>query len=201
VYVAIDTSRLAAGPGALDVYVEAALHLSIACQRYGDHFGLLTFSDRVRRFVRAGTGPRHFGALREALYALEPSRVAPDFAEAFAFVQRMLRRRALVVFLTFLDDPALAEEFVRDAAVISRRHLLAVHVPASDDVRPAFSGTEPDSDHALYERLAGQILFSNLRQTGRSLERIGARFKVLERPLLLEQVVDGYLEVKRRQLL
>jgi uncharacterized protein (DUF58 family) len=201
VYVAIDTSRLAAGPGALDAYVEATLHLSIACQRYGDQFGLLTFSDRVRRFVRAGAGPRHFGALREALYAIEPSRVAPDFAEAFAFVQRMLRRRALIVFLTFLDDPALAEEFVRDAAVISRRHLIAVHVPASDEVRPAFSGAEPETEHALYERLAGQILFSNLRQTGRSLERIGTRFKVLDRALLLDQVVDGYLDVKRRQLL
>jgi uncharacterized protein (DUF58 family) len=201
VYVAIDTSRLAAGAGALDAYVEASLHLSIACQRYGDQFGLLAFSDRVRRFVRAGAGARHFGALREALYTLGPSRVAPDFAEAFAFVQRMLRRRALIVFLTFLDDPALAEEFVRDAAVISGRHLVLVHVPASEQVRPAFAGPAPESEQALYERLAGQILFSNLRQTGRSLERLGARFRILDRALLLDQVVESYVEIKRRQLL
>ena len=201
VYIVMDTSRLAAREGALDAYISAALTLSIACQKEGDQFGLLTFNDRVSQFVRAGSGTKHFGVLRETLYDVTASRVAPDFSEVFTFIQRMLRRRALLVFLTFLDDAALAEEFVRDLPLLARRHLVVVHVAAAEEARPAFTGPEPTTEGALYERLAGQIVFSLLQEAARKAERAGAGFTVLQNERALSQVVASYKELKRRQAL
>ena len=53
VYAVIDFSRLSAREGILDSYVDAALHLALVAERQGDRFGLVTFSDRTRHFVRA----------------------------------------------------------------------------------------------------------------------------------------------------
>ena len=66
--------------------------------------GMLTFSDRVHEFVRARNGQAHYSLCRDALYTLQPKIVTPDFDELCAFIRLRLRRRALLVFLTALDD-------------------------------------------------------------------------------------------------
>ena len=98
----------------------------IAAERQGDHFGFVSFDDRLRSFIPAKSGKAHFGACRDAIYNLKTSLVSPDFNEVFSFIGSRLRRRALLVFLTSLDDPLLAESFSHAIEVISRRHLILV---------------------------------------------------------------------------
>src|SRR5205085_3123592 len=98
----------------LDRYVAATLVLGLVAERQGDLFGLLTFSDKVDRFVRARNGKAHFNVCRDTLFTLEPRTVTPDYEELFTFIRLRLRRRALLVFLTALDDPVLSESFVRN---------------------------------------------------------------------------------------
>ncbi len=85
--------------------------LGLAAERQGDLFGLLTFTDKVEKFVRAKNGKAHYNACRDALYTLEPKIVTPDFDELCAFIRLRLRRRALLVFLTALDDPGHGGKF------------------------------------------------------------------------------------------
>jgi len=117
VYVILDTSRLTArkperdsdaGTSVLERFITAALVLGMAAEQQGDLFGLLTFSDKVEKFLRAKNGQAHYNACRDALYTLQPRIVTPDFDELCAFIRLRMRRRALLVFLTALDDPALA---------------------------------------------------------------------------------------------
>ena len=56
VYAIVDASRLSAREGILESYVDAALHLALVAERQGDRFGLVTFSDRTDKFVRARNG-------------------------------------------------------------------------------------------------------------------------------------------------
>ncbi len=74
VYVVIDASRLsgrlAGGEPVLEHYLSAALTLGLAVQHQGDLFGLLTFDDQVRTFIRAGGGTAHYSACRDALLNL-----------------------------------------------------------------------------------------------------------------------------------
>ena len=60
-------------------FTTAALILGMAADRHGDLFGLLTFDNQVRNFVRAKSGRAHFNACRDILYTLRPGNVSPDF--------------------------------------------------------------------------------------------------------------------------
>ena len=53
VYAVVDSSRLSARPEILESFVNAALHLALVAETQGDRFGLVTFSDRTHKFVRA----------------------------------------------------------------------------------------------------------------------------------------------------
>jgi uncharacterized protein (DUF58 family) len=207
VYVVIDSSRLtarpigAAGEPILDRFVTASLLFGLAAEREGDRFGLVTFSDRVHGFVRARSGKAHYGACREALYALGPRLVTPDYEELCAFLRTRLRRRALLVFLTELDDPVLAESFERAIGVLRRQHLVIAGMLAPAEARPLFTGPEPESIDQIYERLGGHFIWHGLREVEMALRRQGVRMSLLDPENLAAQLTSLYLNVKQRQLL
>ena len=142
IYVAIDASRLSARPldghATLEHYVNAALIMGLAAEQQGDKFGLISFSDRMHRFVRARTGKQHFTVCRDAIYRLQPRIAEPDFGELFSFLQTRLTKRALVVILTALDDPLMGETFARQVSVASRRHLIMAAMVRPEGAHPMF---------------------------------------------------------------
>jgi len=200
-YVVVDASRLTARRETLEKYVKAALHLGLAAERQGDRFGLITFSDKVHQFVRARSGKAHYRACREAIYKLQPRRVSPDFGELFGFIQTVLRRRALLVVLTALDDPVLAESFAQAVRIASRRHLILVNVAGTPGIQPLFDDPLPQGLDGLYRDVAGQLFWKKLRELRMKLERAGVRFSVLDPDRLETDLTSLYLDVKRRQAL
>ncbi|MEW6364854.1 MAG: DUF58 domain-containing protein [Acidobacteriota bacterium] len=206
VYVVIDSSRLTArrsgGASSLPVierFLTAALAMALAAQRQGDLFGLLAFSDRVDRFVRARSGKGHFQSCREALYTLRTRPVSPDFAEIMTFLRNRLRRRALVIFLTALDDPLLAETFVRQADLIRNAHLVLVSMVHPANAVPLFSTAGVDSVSDLHERLASHYAWHKLKELELTLRRRGVSFMLLDHEKMCAQLVSQYLNVKKRQ--
>ena len=225
VYVVVDGSRLSARPAAvgedregrkapsatmipatvLERYVASTLMLGMAAERQGDLFGLAAFSDQVRRFLRAKNGPAHFDACREAIYALEPAAVSPDFEELGAFLRLRLRRRALLVILTSLDDPGLAESFTRAVEGLSRQHLVLVNTLRPAGAVPLFAdadaGAGVRTTDDVYRRLGGHLQWQRLRESGNRLRRLGVRFTLLDPARMTEQLVTQYVNVKQRQIL
>jgi len=200
-YVVVDASRLTARRETLEKYVTAALHLGLAAERQGDRFGLITFSDKVHQFVRARSGKAHYRACRQAIYKLQSRRVSPDFGELFGFIQTVLRRRALLVVLTALDDPVLAESFAQAVRIASRRHLILVSVAGTPGIQPLFDEPPPQGLDDLYRDVAGQLFWKKLRELRMTLERAGVRFSVLDPDRLETELTSLYLDVKRRQAL
>ena len=201
VYAVIDASRLSLREGILDSYVDAALHLALVAERQGDRFGLVTFSDRTHRFIRARSGLDHFRLCREVIHNLHAGRVSPDFREVFTSIQTNLRRRSLLVFFTSLDDALLAENFERDIPLLARRHLVLVNVTRTDGMTPLFAGEPPQSLDALYSGLAGQMLWNRMRRLKLALQNRGVRLAVVDPERIKLEVTSQYLDVKRRQVL
>lgn len=227
VYVVIDSSRLSARPApsqkpvgirgmgeplpgsrqpaetssALERFITASLLLGLAAEQQGDFFGLLTFSDQVGKFVRARNGKTHYHTCRDALYTLEPRMVSPDFDEVCTFIRLRLRRRALLIFLTALDDPVVAEAFVKNVDLIRRQHVVLVNMLTPPGVAPLFSSPDAACFDDLYERLGGHLQWHKLRELEKVLQRRGVRFSLLSNERLSAQLAAQYLEVKRRQLL
>ncbi|HYL77755.1 MAG TPA: DUF58 domain-containing protein [Bryobacteraceae bacterium] len=207
VYIILDASRLTARPVAsdpessiLERNITASLLLALAAEKQGDLFGLVTFSDRVHDFVRARNGNAHYDACREALYTLHPRIVTPDFDELFTLLRLRLRRRALLIFLTELDDPILAESLSRNVKLL-RHHLVLVGMAKPQGSRPLFEASEVKDTDGVYQELAGHILWNKLREFGQVLRRQGVRFSLLDADTLGPELASIYVDLKQRQLL
>lgn len=219
VYVILDASRLSARPApgstagvqgaglaesetsVLERFVTATLVLGQAAERQGDLFGLVVFTDKIEKFARARNGRNHYSACRDILYTLEPRITTPDFDEVCTFIRLRLRRRALLVFLTALDDPTVAESFVRNMDVMRRQHLVLVNMLQMPGVKPLFSDPDVGGIDDLYRRLGGHLQWQKLCELQKTLQRRGVQFSLLGNEHLSAELVSQYLNVKQRQLL
>jgi uncharacterized protein (DUF58 family) len=207
IYVILDASRLSSrvlkgcSEVVLERFVTAALVLGLAAERQGDLFGLAAFSDKIETFVRAKNGQSHYGICRDALYAIQPKTVSPDFEELSTFIRLRLRRRALLIFLTSLEDPVLAESFVRNVGLLSGQHLILVNMAKPPDAEPLFSRADVQTHDDLYGELGAHFRWSNLRELEKVLQRRGIRFSLVDNDRFSVDLVSQYLRVKQRQLL
>ncbi len=211
VYVVIDSSRLsAATPGGevgsshmihLERFINAALVLGLVAEKQGDLFGLITFDRRVNRFVKARTGRAHYNACRDAIYSLEPSEENADFADLFSFIRVRLRKRALLIVLTDLGDPMLAEQFCRHVDLVSRNHLVLVNAIADPQVVPVFASGPVESTDDIYARVGGHIEWSNLQKVRQMLHLRNVALHFTSHEALSAGLVSQYMDQKQRQLL
>ncbi len=215
IYLALDSSRLSARrlpemstlqkslktTTHLDRSISAALLFCAAAQRQGDRFGLISFSDKVNHFVKARTGSAHFNVCRDLAVSLVAQTVSPDFADIAATIKQRIKRRSLFVFLTSLDDPVAAEDFVNAVDLLSRQHLILAVMIAPLTVQPLFSeGAVEDSDE-IYRKLAGHLSWTKLQNLQRLLARKGVQFHVVPNHQLGLRLVSYYMDLKRRQTL
>ncbi len=208
IYVVIDRSRLSARPAgedtgdetALEQSITAALIVGAAAEKRGDLFGLAAFGDQVDAFVRARNGKAHYAACRDAIYQLHPKPVTPDFDEIATFLRLRLRRRAMVLFLTSLDDPVLAENFARATKLLARRHLVLAGMLRPASARRLFE-SEVQTTEDVYRDLAGHIAWRKLKELEASLARQGVRLSVIEPGNFSSALIGIYDSVKQRQLL
>ncbi len=127
--------------------------------------------------------------------------VNPDFEELSTFVGLKLRRRALIILLTSLDDPVLAESFLRTMDLMGRHHLVMVDMLRPVGGRPIFSNPNIASTEEIYHELSGHMLWHHLREIQSTLARHGVGFTLLDHERLCVEVVSQYMNVKQRQLL
>jgi len=209
IYVVIDASRLSAravthegkSVTTLERYLTTSLLLLLAASRQADRFGLVVFDDRIRVFLRAAQGPRHYAACRDAVHALRPSELSPDLAELTRHLRASLRQRSLLFFLTDLTDPVLAEDFVQQAGLLARQHLVMVNQLRPPGVAPLFTGAEVAEDSEVYGRLAGHARWAEARGLAQRLKPLGVTATLLENETMAEQLLAQYLRVKERQAL
>ncbi len=221
IYVVLDASRLSTRSAAFimdrrrrersenampdmtifERYITAALVMSVVADQVADRYGLLIFGDKPDCFIKAGRGHAHYNACRDALYNRMPRTVSPDFDELFTFVGTHLRKRALLVFLTSLDDPVLADGFIRSMRAASRKHILMVNMFRPPGAHPLFSSADIKQVQGVYQHLMGHVLWSSLNDTHRRLKQHGVGFSLLDKVELCSQLVSQYMEVKQRQIL
>jgi uncharacterized protein (DUF58 family) len=182
-------------------YIAAALIMALAAERAADRYGLLIFGARPDCFIKAGRGKAHYSACREALYHRMPSEVSADFDELFTFIGTHLRKRALLVFLTHLDDPLMAESFIGAMRSCSRKHLLMVNMFRPAGAHALFSSADIHNVAGIYEHLAGHMIWQSLSDTRRKLRQYGVGFAFLDKADIGSQLVGQYMEIKQRQIL
>ncbi len=186
----------AAEPGArtrLDVAIDAAAALAAVADAVGDRIGAVAFDDEVRARVR----PRRASgaAVVRALHALEPRPVDSDPELAFRAVGTT--KRALVVVLTDLVDPAAAAALLDAVPVLVRRHAVVVASSTDLDLAAVVAADPgpPSSEAALRRAVASRVLAARDRAAA-EITRRGATVVEAAPDRLPAAVVAAYLDAK-----
>ena len=204
VYAVVDASRLTGRPAdfepRLERYVQAALALGAIAQKQGDRFGVITFTDRVHDLVRSGRGASQSTLCRQALYRLHAAPIPADYEDVASQLRVQLRGRALLVFLTDLDDPATAAGFATAAGLLARKHLVAAITIRPDGAAPLFTHSAATADD-MYRQIGGHLQWKKLHETQSRLRSLGVIFRLAECTSLSRELAALYDEIKQRQLL
>ena len=198
-----DASSPVHGETIFERYISAALVMALSAEKQGDRFGIGVFSDSMMGFVKARSGKAHFNACRDLVYTLSHKRVSPDYSEFFTFTGTRLRKRALLFILTSLEDPVIAEGFLENIHVLSRKHLVVVVMLKPASAHSLFDKKVPDVStvHHIHQHLSGHALWAGLKELERSLHRQGVGFFLADNPSLCPNLVARYLDIKQRQTL
>ncbi len=204
VMIAIDCGRLMTAPAGdldkLDHAVNAALMLAWVAQAFGDRVGLMTFDDRVTNFIKPERGPAQLRRITEALYAIRPDYVEPDFGHALTHLSLRVGRRSMIVILTDLQDPEASKELVAHALRLAARHLVLVVAMSDPAVLSARDAPITTSSRA-YEWAAAEEFMATRRESFELLRRGGVLGLDVVAGNLSPALVERYLELKERALL
>ncbi len=204
VMIAIDCGRLMTAPAGdldkLDHAVNAALMLAWVAQAFGDRVGLMTFDDRVTNFIKPERGPAQLRRITEALYAIRPDYVEPDFGHALTHLSLRVGRRSMIVILTDLQDPEASKELVAHALRLAARHLVLVVAMSDPAVLTARDAPITTSSRA-YEWAAAEEFMATRRESFELLRRGGVLGLDVVAGNLSPALVERYLELKERALL
>ncbi len=204
VIIALDCGRLMTAPAGdldkLDHAVNAALMLAWVAQAYGDRVGLMTFDDRVTAFIKPERGATQLRRITEALYAVRPEYVEPDFGHAMTHLALRVGRRSMIVMLTDVQEAEASRELVAHALRLAARHLVLV-VAMSDPAVLSARDDPVDSTSRAYEWAAAEEFVASRRQSFELLRRGGVLGLDVVAGQLSPALVERYLELKERALL
>lgn len=195
----LDTGRLMASEEGdrtkLDHAVGAALAIGHAVMTRGDNLGLLGFDREAHTELKPRRGRAQSVRFHESLSRLRAQLVEPDYAAAFVRLQRMIRKRSLVLVFTDLVDEAVSDSLIRAVGQVSRRHLPIV-VTLTDTALLDYVARRPDSKREAYENA---VAADALLLRDRAISRLrAAGVRVVDSPAdrLAGDAVEAYLRVR-----
>ncbi len=181
-----------------DHTLNAMLLLTYVALRQGDAVGMGSFGGQ-NRWLPAHKGQHNVQHMLNALYDLQPTASAPDYAQAATELLVRQKKRALIILLTNLRDEDI-DDLLPALHLLRKRHLVLLA-----------SMREQALDHALEDPVDNQEDAINkaaiqhyLRSRELTLERIrstGIRCLDVPPDEMSVNLINHYLDIKRSAIL
>lgn len=181
-----------------DHTLNAMLLLTYVALRQGDAVGMGSFAGE-HRWLPAHKGQHNVQHLLNALYDLQPTPQAPDYAQAATELLVRQKKRALVILLTNLRDEDL-DDLLPALHLLRKRHLVLLASMREQAIDQALDEPVDNLEDALHK--AGVHHYLHTRAT--TLERIkAAGIRCLDVPPaeLSVSLINHYLDIKRSGVL
>lgn len=186
----------------LDLLVETALVGATVALELGDEFGLVTYADEPKSWLRAGSGQVQFHQVREQLLNSEPLPTTADYEVLFSEIRTRLRRRAYLLLLADLTERSVSDSLRRGVGLVRSPHALLMTSILPAHARPAFSpGERVQTDQDVYAALTGEKENQRLGAMARRMGQLGVQLRYVPAEAFLRKAVEGYMENKREQRL
>ena len=186
----------------LDLAVETALVGATVALELGDEFGLVTYADEPKSWLRAGSGRSQFHQFRDRLLNIEPLPTTADYEVLFGEIRVRLRRRAYLLLLADLTERSVSDSLRRGVGLVRSSHALLMTSVLPTHARPGFlPGEELHTDQDVYAAFAGEKENQRLGALARQLRQLDVQLRYIPAEMFLRTAVEGYLESKREQRL
>jgi uncharacterized protein (DUF58 family) len=193
----LDSGRLMGAPLAggtrLDVAVDAVTAMAAVAEELGDRCGLVAFDAEIRRHVRPAR--RAARDIVAAVFDLEPTRIQSDYARAFHRIGGS--KRAFVLILSDLLEPAATQPLVEALPIVARRHHVVV-ASALDPDLDALLGKEPETALDVHRAVAAAEMVAARERAASALRGASAVVVEAAPSRLGAACVQAYLRAKAR---
>lgn len=184
----------------LDHALNSMLMLSYVALRQGDSVGAICFDDSIQAFVPPRSGSSQMNRLLHAAYDRHPRLVESRYDEAFLYLSRQCRKRALVVLMTNVIDEVNARQVQQYLTNLVGRHLPLGLLMRDRRIFEAVESYEQGGGDLFHAAAAAGIL-SWRHEVIRDLIHQGVLAIDAFPDAMTAPLVNQYLEVKARHLL
>ncbi len=181
----------------LDCAINAAVLLAHVSASMGDAVGVLLFADTVLGFVPPRKGRLQTGKIIDAMYAVQPRLVEPDYIGAYNYLLARKVRRSLVVTFTDLIDAEASRELLQASGAL-RRHHNALCVTINNRDVTDMAQILPQNSDELYSKAMAQRMLNGRLNALENLRRQGVGVLDTEARALTIATVNRYLDLKAR---
>lgn len=157
--------------------------LAFSAIKNSDKVGLITFTDRIEKFIPPAKGTQHvLRVIRELLYHDLPHRKT-DIPGALEYMAKVIRKKATV----FLVSDFIADDFQQALRLVSKRHdLIAVPIRDKSEVELPKVGLIEIEDAETNQMMMVDTSSARVRDAYR--QRTATQFRVLEARLQASKV-------------
>ncbi len=201
---AIDSGRQMSEPVGgiprVDRAVSAMLLTGWVALKLGDRVSLNSFDSRPRIASGLISGVGAFAELQRLAAAIDYSGEETNYTYALTTLAARLTRRSMIVMFTEFTDLTSADFMIRAAARLAETHLLLIVVLRDEELESIVDREPHAADDITRAVTAAGLLKDRLLALTR-LRHLGAHVIESEYDRVADRLVEGYIDLKRRNLL
>ena len=201
---AVDAGRQMSEPVAgvprIDRAVGAMLLTGWVALKLGDRVALHAFDSRPRIASGLISGVGAFPELQRLAARIDYSGDETNYTYALTTLAARLTRRSMIVLFTEFTDLTSADFMIRAAARLAEKHLLMVVVLRDEELEAIVDRAPQTPDDITRAVTAAALLKDRLLALTR-LRHLGAHVIESEYDKVSDRLVQGYVDLKRRNLL
>ncbi|MEG3125344.1 DUF58 domain-containing protein [Sphingomonas sp. GB1N7] len=201
---AIDAGRQMSEPVGgiprIDRAVSAALLTGWLALKLGDRVALNAFDSQPRIASGFISGARAFPELHHLAAGIDYSGEETNYTFALTMLGARLTRRSMIVLFTEFTDPTSADFMVRSVGRLLKTHLVLI-VVLRDEELETIADRAPESAADVTRAVTAAALLRDRRLVLLRLRHLGVHVIESAYDQVAEQLVEGYVDLKRRSLL
>lgn len=201
---AIDGGRLMSEPvdglPKVDRAVSAALSAAFVALKLGDKVSLFGFDSRPRVASGSVSGAGSFGILQQLAAQIDYSAEETNYTFALTTLGAKLVRRSLLLIFTDVADPTSAELMLRSVQRLAEKHLM-LFVLMRDVELEQLAAAAPETTADVSRAVVAASLLRERKIVIARLQRLGAHVVEAPHERLGTDLVNAYLDLKKRDLL
>jgi uncharacterized protein (DUF58 family) len=184
----------------LDHAINAGLLMCYTSLRYGDRVGVFSFDARVRGYARPIGNVANFALIQREMARMQYHPEETNYTLGLMDLLGRLDRRSLIVVMTDFVDTITAELMLENLQRLSARHLV-LFVALRNRSLSRLAATPPATLADLARSVFAQDFVSERDVVLQRLRRLGVRCLDVDPDRLGPDLVNAYLDIKRRDLL